>query len=197
MPRGRTQSPHPGDRVVVQHGRDALRGVLVGIVVHPVFGRVSELAGDRDQLWAEAAAREAAGAPIRLDPALYAAAADAQEDRLVGDPFMEILQPMLGETVGKIATEDVWKILDRTDRTRRSQDDASRLGEVMRRLGWERKYRRIGGEPQYVYLRGTAEERERALTVEGQESGWRVAELAPGRTAEDYRRAAGEPEIPF
>lgn len=159
--------------------------------------RLSELARDRDHLWAEAAAREAAGAPIRLDPALYAAAADAQEDRLVGDPFMEILQPMLGEAVGKIATEDVWKILDRADRTRRSQDDASRLGEVMRRLGWERKYRRIGGEPQYVYLRGTPEERERAMAVEGQEGGWRVVELAPGRAAADQPRAAEEPEIPF
>ncbi len=156
-----------------------------------------ELVRDRDQLWAEAAAREAAGVPIRLDPALYAAAADAQEDRLVGDPFMEDLQPLLGDVVGKIRTADVWKLVGKADSGHRTQDDANRLGEVMRRLGWERKWRRFGGSPQYVYLRGTAAEREKALAVEGQEGGWRVVEAAPGDTEESGPTAAGEPEIPF
>ncbi len=159
--------------------------------------RLTELARDRDQLWAEAAQREAAGAAIRLDPALYTAAADAQEDRLVGDPFMEDLQPLLGGVVGKIRTAEVWKLVGRADSGRRTQDDANRLGEVMRRLGWERKYRRIGGESQYAYLRGTAAERERALTVEGHEGGWRVVEVPAGRKAADYQRALGEAGSPF
>lgn len=46
MPRGRAQSLHPGDRVVVQHGRDAIRSALVGIVIHPVFGRVADVLRD-------------------------------------------------------------------------------------------------------------------------------------------------------
>lgn len=159
--------------------------------------RLPELARDRDQLWAEAAAREAAGAPIRLDPSLYAAAADAQEDRLVGDPFMEVLEPMLGEVVGKIRTSDVWKLVGKADAGHRTQDDANRLGEVMRRLGWERKWRRFGGEQQYVYLRGTTVEREKALAVEGQEGGWRVVQPALGRSSEDARRAPEDSGIPF
>ena len=54
---------------------------------------------DRDQLWAEAAAREAAGESIRLDPALYADAAKEQDDRLADDPFVETLDHALGEHV--------------------------------------------------------------------------------------------------
>ena len=46
MPRGTAKSMHPGDRVVVQHGRDAIRGELVGIVVHPVFGKVADVRRD-------------------------------------------------------------------------------------------------------------------------------------------------------
>lgn len=46
MPRGTAKSLHPGDRVVVQHGRDAIRGALVGIVEHPVFGRVADVRRD-------------------------------------------------------------------------------------------------------------------------------------------------------
>jgi len=70
------------------------------------------LSRDRDQLWAEAALREAAGASIRLDPALWAAAAAAQEDRLIDDPYVDAIEAALGDMEGKITTEGVWTILD-------------------------------------------------------------------------------------
>ena len=43
---------------------------------------------DRDQLWAEAAEREARGESIRLDPELWPAAAEEQDKRLAKDPFV-------------------------------------------------------------------------------------------------------------
>lgn len=52
---------------------------------------------DLDQLWAEAAAREAEGAAIRLDPGLWADAAAEQDARRVEDPYFERLHAALGE----------------------------------------------------------------------------------------------------
>lgn len=43
MPRGTRNPLNPGDRVIVQHGRDAHPGVLVALVEHPVFGRVADV----------------------------------------------------------------------------------------------------------------------------------------------------------
>lgn len=109
---------------------------------------------DRDQLWAEAAAREAEGASIRLDPALYDAAAAVQDERRVEDPFYERLHSALGEqTEGKLKTEDAWQIVGKPG-GQRTQDDNARLGDAMRRLGFERTQRRFGGKPEYCYLRG-------------------------------------------
>jgi len=50
------------------------------------------LKAERDQLWAEAASREAGGASIRLDPGLYGLATVQQERRRIEDPWEEILR---------------------------------------------------------------------------------------------------------
>jgi predicted P-loop ATPase len=55
-----------------------------------VFDLVA-LARDLDQLWAEAAAREATGASIRLDPKLYTAAGEEQEKREIADPWCDLI----------------------------------------------------------------------------------------------------------
>jgi predicted P-loop ATPase len=47
---------------------------------------IAALVRDRDQLWAEAAEREAADASIRLDPKLWRSAEKEQEQRLTRDP---------------------------------------------------------------------------------------------------------------
>ena len=52
---------------------------------------------DRGQLWAEAAAREASGASIRLPDELWAAAAAEQEERVVDNPFLSVLERALRE----------------------------------------------------------------------------------------------------
>jgi predicted P-loop ATPase len=114
---------------------------------------------DRDQLWAEAAAREAAGASIRLDKSLWAAAAKEQDERLTNDPFLDSLQSALGEFKrAKISSDDVWKILD--IKGNRTQDMTQRVSVAMKRLGWERpndkRLVRIDGKLVIGFVRGKA-----------------------------------------
>lgn len=110
---------------------------------------------DRDQLWAEAAAREGEGAPIRLDPALWGEAAAEQDARRVEDPFYESLHAALGEELeGKLRASDAWRIVGKPQGMR-TQDDNERLGDAMRRLGFEAKQRRFGRpNPEAAYVRG-------------------------------------------
>jgi hypothetical protein len=134
---------------------------------------------DRDQLWAEAAAREASGANIRLPEELWAAAAAEQEERVVDNPFLSVLDRALREVEilepevrddkdrtlqpgkrapgqlmsGKIAAEDVWTLLGIRP-AQRHQDHNEKLGAAMAKLGWKRTRLRIEGELLYSYVRG-------------------------------------------
>src|SRR5262249_29220374 len=98
---------------------------------------VAALKRDRDQLWAEAAAREASAASIRLDPKLWGEAAEEQTEREVEDPFFDVLAKHLADIKhGKIAAADVWTILGM--RGQKSQFDNERMGAAIRKLGWEK-----------------------------------------------------------
>jgi hypothetical protein len=110
---------------------------------------------DRDQLWAEAAAREAEGAAIRLDPDLWADAAAEQDARRVEDPYFDRLHTALDEEGdGKLRGEDAWRIVGRPS-GQRTQDDNERLSDAMRRLDFQRTKRRFGGaNPEWCYVRG-------------------------------------------
>lgn len=110
---------------------------------------------DRDQLWAEAAAREAEGVPIRLDPELWADAEAEQDARRVEDPFYERLYGALGDALkGKLKAEDAWRIVGRPS-GQRTQDDNARLSDAMRRLDFARTKRRFGlPNPEWCYVRG-------------------------------------------
>jgi predicted P-loop ATPase len=114
---------------------------------------------DRDQLWAEAAAREARGDSIRLDPSLWEAAGREQAERLTQDPYYEALAHELGGFEGglKVASADIWTILD-VRAGQRSQDQNSRVGDAMRKLGWRRPNKggtvRVGGKLVSGYVRG-------------------------------------------
>lgn len=133
---------------------------------------VAGLASVRDQLWAEAARLEADGASIRLDPALYPHAAEAQDARRQEDPFMEALEPALSGLVGKLRAQDAWTIVGKADVGTRTQDDMTRLGEAMRMLGWERRQRRFGGNPEWCYLKGSEAERGRPVVLNCVEGRW-------------------------
>jgi hypothetical protein len=124
---------------------------------------------DLDQLWAEAATREAEpGASIRLPRELWAAAAEEQQARVVENPLKSVLDRVLrvadaavvdgdderGTPMqGKILTEDLWTILG-LKASQRSQMQFELLGDAMKQLGWEKIHLRVGGKPKYHYVRG-------------------------------------------
>jgi predicted P-loop ATPase len=98
---------------------------------------IAALRRDRDQLWAEAAQREAGNASIRLDPKLWRSAEEEQEQRLTRDPWYDTLQSALSEMEGKISSISLWEILD-VRGGQRTQEQSRRLGDAMRQLGWRR-----------------------------------------------------------
>src|SRR5262249_148691 len=72
---------------------------------------VDALRTDVDQLWAEAAMREAQGASIRLDQNLWAEAAAEQADRVVDDPWFEIFASIIGDLNGRFLAAELWRAL--------------------------------------------------------------------------------------
>jgi predicted P-loop ATPase len=124
---------------------------------------------DCDQLWAEAAAREASGASIRLPQELWAAAAAEQQARMVINPFVSVLDRVLrvadaaqvegdderGTPMqGKVLTEDLCTIVGLKDPARRTQTHYDLLADAMKQLGWEWKQLRKDGVPKSHYTRG-------------------------------------------
>lgn len=120
------------------------------------FCDIASLKRDLDQLWGEAAAREAKGESIRLDPALYDAAKLEQAKRLdtKDDPFRDTLENALGDRNGKIVSDDVWRILGMNVAGQRTQNHNDRMGAVMRFLGWTRQPIKIGGKKKNGFVRG-------------------------------------------
>jgi len=94
---------------------------------------IEALKRERDQLWAEAAAREKNGESIRLDPSLWKAAAAEQEERSSDDPWFEALSDAIGELNGKILAADAWIIVGMKTPERRGQEHNNRLGSAMNR----------------------------------------------------------------
>jgi predicted P-loop ATPase len=92
---------------------------------------------DRDQLWAEATAREATGISIRLDEKLWAVAGAEQERRVTCDPWFELLKAELGGMQGKISAASIWELLDVPTR-QQTQEHSRRVGEAMRKIDWTR-----------------------------------------------------------
>ena len=107
--------------------------------------------------WAEAVAREAAGASIRLDQRLWQRAAKEQAQRLTADPFVDALAHELDGKQGKIAAADVWAILNIAP-AQRTQDMNRRLGDAIRKAGWQRATKtgvvRINGKVVSGYVKG-------------------------------------------
>lgn len=113
---------------------------------------------DRDQLWAEAAAREAEGESIRLPEHLWKEAAGQQSQREIGDPFYELLSQQLDGMEGKVRASDIWHVvgLGEDKRDRRNQDHNVRLASAMQKLGWHRppSKLRFDGRPQHAWVKG-------------------------------------------
>ena len=131
---------------------------------------------DRDQLWAEAAAREAKGESIRLARELWPEAAKAQRQRLADDPFVAVLANHLGHLEGKIKAADVWEILN-LHGAQLTQDVYARTAEAMRRIGWKRPNKagtaRFDGRLMAAYVRG---DRRKTINVLRHRDGLSVTE---------------------
>jgi len=127
---------------------------------------VVALAADRDQLWAEAAYYEAMGESIRLDPKFYGLAEEQQEERRVVDTIEATLEEAFTGAVGRIRILDIWALFGKDPIDART-DEQARVGDTMRRMGWDRTRLRVGGKRTYVYAKGTDQEREIALVVSG------------------------------
>lgn len=112
---------------------------------------------DRDQLWAEASAREAEGESIRLANDLWGAAEAEQEKRTISDPYIERLRDVLGDMQGAIRSEDIWCVLS-VNAGNRTQEHNARFGHAMAELGWKKPNRdgtlRFFGEKRHCYVRG-------------------------------------------
>ena len=95
---------------------------------------------DRDQLWAEAAKREAEGASITLDRSLWAQAGIEQQKRLESDGWEMILEDLKGFAKGGVEIAPGYWILEdvlEIQRAHIQRHHQTRLRRVMNRLGWE------------------------------------------------------------
>jgi predicted P-loop ATPase len=124
--------------------------------VRIVAFKIDKLKRDVDQLWAEAAAREAAGDSIRLDRKFWDDAAEEQTEHTLEEPWIEIIQGLLsGDEIknGKLLSADAWKLVGIPE-AQRTQESNGRLGTAMRLCGWERKKMRFAGiGPHWGYVR--------------------------------------------
>jgi len=101
---------------------------------------IEALQKDRDQLWAEAAAKETQGASIVLPQELWSAAAQEQEERMVEDGWYDLLSEIRGDKYGGSFRVSSASILTATlgiPKERQTQAVARRVAGIMRRLGWE------------------------------------------------------------
>lgn len=109
----------------------------------------------RDQLWAEAVVREAAGESIRLPEALWPHAAEHQEARREIDPWEHVIRAALlsiepsSDGRRRVVTEQLWNALG-ISADKRDRYGALRISEIMQRLGFKRTRVRPSGEDAQV-----------------------------------------------
>lgn len=138
---------------------------------------------NRDQLWAEACVREAAGESIRLKEELWPAATEEQEKRREIDPWEDIIRTALVQTdpgadgKRRIPTGVLWDALG-VSTERRDRYGALRISEIMQRLGYRRtRVRTSEGDLQVGYVQERFDE---SLGGEVEEvSGTMVTEKLP------------------
>jgi hypothetical protein len=98
---------------------------------------------ERDQLWAEAAHREAAGESIRLPEELYELAGKQQERRRSEDPWESRiytafnLDEVKGEVRCRVSPDEIWTALG-VPMERRDHRGQRRIIDIMQRLGFRR-----------------------------------------------------------
>jgi predicted P-loop ATPase len=120
---------------------------------------IDGLAADRDQLWAEARDRYAAGEPWWLDTdELNFCAAEEQSARFQADPWQEMIeQRVVGQPSVSVGEVLSFLGIPKKDLT---QAQANRVSACLKALGWKRKQIRIGGKKQWRYVTSVTSGRE-------------------------------------
>jgi predicted P-loop ATPase len=115
---------------------------------------LAALQRDRDQLWAEASHFEATGESLELPPELWAAAAQAQEQRVITDPWMMILEPLLAGKDGYVEIADINRVL--TLEPKHQNGPAGQcIAAILRQLGYEKTRVQRNGKRPWCYGRNT------------------------------------------
>lgn len=99
---------------------------------------------DRNQLWAEAAALEAEGVSIRLDPSLWEAASAEQEQRREADPWEASIAEFVidgnpDDPPDYVIAEDIWTAVLFVPTERRDKLKSGRVSQIMQTLGYATK----------------------------------------------------------
>ena len=120
---------------------------------------VPALFRDRDQLWAEAAAREASGESIYLAESYWAAAAHEQELRRAVDPWEPMIEALIDELEdgAPLSVETIWTTLG-SDAHHLDGRHADRVAQIVQRHGFveKKKFRaERGATPKWHWLRGS------------------------------------------
>ena len=116
-----------------------------------------------DQLWAEACLREADGELITLPQHLREEAKTAQSDRMMADPYRDVLEGLFSDQTGKVSVETI-KLALGIETSRMTSYDARRIEAVMSSLGWVLgSYRlldrhRVQRVPRKGFARGVGDE---------------------------------------
>lgn len=127
----------------------------------PVACRYSDTAwieANREQLWAEAAALEAAGEPIWLtDAESQATSAEMQAGRLIEDAWEERIREWLS---GRVEVTVAKVLTDCLDLSARDQNKSGqmRVGAILRGLGWERRLLKREQVVTRVWVKGNHQE---------------------------------------
>ena len=121
---------------------------------------VDEVRRDRDQLWAEAAVAERSGESIRLDPSLYPVAVREQEQRVVKNPFVDVLAEALQERDGVLYQTTAYDLLGIRPQQRTAKTAAT-LKKALDDLGYPESHRREHGTQVTAYAKGGPGERRR------------------------------------
>ena len=117
----------------------------------------------RDQLWAEASHREAAGESIRLPEHLWAVAARHQKQRTVVHPWEETIGRLFGFldaldiAKGMVSVNEIFGTVLGIPVEKRSPRLGAELKNAMMALGFEKDRIDLGGHREYYYVRGTKE----------------------------------------
>jgi hypothetical protein len=118
-----------------------------------VCGRIDidALAGDRDQLWAEAKVRFESGSVWWLDtPDSLQLASDQQEARYEGDPWEEVIGPWLEGKQSTAISEVLEKCINKPQ-AQWTQTDKIRAARCLRAQGWVRYRERQSNRLEWRY----------------------------------------------